>query len=238
MMLIDLQTLCQRAADRRRHRLPDYEETYHYAKHPEQGYIYFFHARLPKKKTQEGWKFHISVHPEDYERAWPIVAPILLDAQYGMCAFKVFDLHFLDDPSHHCVGKQFVFYVLNDELDLPMESPEHIYLCLLLIEKILRAAKIRAGSSSAADLKIPGSRYASMRHDLDLKRAYVSPAAAVAIDPSSAHNPFKYPNPYADFAMSHPSHRFFSERSLIINRKITPTVLTSLGWVEDRYLSL
>lgn len=229
-MFINLQTLCNTASDLYKHRLPNYKETYKYYKNPGQGYIYIFHTRLPKKKIQDGWKFHVSIHPEDYQSAWPIVAPILLDAEYGMSAFKVFDPTSLDDdPHHHCHGKQFVFYVLKNEVDLPSESPEHIFNCLLLIERNLRAAKIRAGSSTAADLKIAGSRYVSMRHDLDLKRGYVSPATAVEIDPTNAHNPFKHPNPYAHFAMCHPSHRFFSRGSLWKNTECPRTPMKTLN---------
>lgn len=206
--------LCS-SANQHRQPLPGYEKTYNYFQNVEQGYIYFLHARLPKRKIQDGWKFHISVGSDEYERAWPIVVPILLDPKLGMCAFKVIDLTFFENPFHYCSGKQFVCYVLMDEAGHRSESPEHIFTCLLQIERALRAAKIRAGSSKAADLKIMGSRYCSMRHDLDFQRSYVSPAAAYEINPTCAHNPFQQINPYADFAMCHPSHRFFSGRDAI-----------------------
>ena len=164
-----------------------------------------------------GWKFHISVAPDDYERAWPIVFPILLDPELGMCAFKVIDLTFFENPLHHCKGKQFVFYVMENDSGEPSESPEHILNCLLIIEKTLRDAKIRAGCSTPSDLKIPGSRYCSMRHDLDLERQYVSPAAAHEINPTSAYNPFEQNNPYAHFVMCDLSYRFFSKRGFINN---------------------
>ncbi len=205
------------SANRHKQQLPGYENTYKYFQHLEQGYIYILHAALPKKKIQLGWKFHISVAPEDYERAWPIVFPILLDPKLGMCAFKVIDLTFFENPLHHCKGKQFVFYVMENDSGEPSESPEHILTCLLLIEKVLRAAEISAGKSTPADLKIPGSRYCSMRHDLDLARQYVSPAAAHEINPACAYNPYQQINPYDNFVMCDVSHRFFSKRGVINN---------------------
>ena len=193
--------------------LPGYAAQFIYYKAPRQeGFIYFLHHARTKHDLQDGWKFQISIHPDDLERAWGLIEPRLFMPGLHIFGCKVIDLNAFQNTDYVAKGKQIIIYTFKYASGELMQAPKDLLLILLDIEKILCAAQIRTGKPSKAALPLSGSRYISMRYDLDPERRYVSVENAHEISINTPHNPFGQENPYSWFDMGRPSQRFFSSR--------------------------
>jgi hypothetical protein len=176
-------------------------------------WVTFLNNQLPKSPEPNGWKFHISIEHAYLNDIWPIIEPILLSPDAGILGFKVFDIT-QDRPD--LKGKQIVLYTFNHVLDAEMQTPDKIFSFLVKLESTLRYHKIPAGITPEISKKIPGSRYISMRHDMNLTTGeYLLKEEALAINKTHAYNPFEYPNPYEHFAffnLNHNKQRFFTQK--------------------------
>jgi len=227
-----LKQLCDSAqSSRYQQALPGYEKTHRYFKKKE-GFIYFIHHELPKNKVQNGWKFHLSMQPDQMERAWGLIGPILLAPDSNILAFKVLDLNSSFGNTRD--KKQVIIYTFKSSSGKLLQSAKDIYITLLKIEKALRAGKISPGSTSSDSLKIPGSRYISTRHDLNLATDhYISPLYALDLNKENPHNPLGYDNPYAFFTMSNLTRRFFSLRGTLFHDGVLSKRLSESEQLEN-----
>lgn len=231
----DLTEICERATHDPR-RLPQFGRTHRYYRSTE-GFIYFISRKLPKTKQLQPWKFHISIHQEDFDRVWPLIYDILLDLNTGASAFKVIDLQFCTNRGYIRQGKQIVIYTFKNECNELIEDPGDLFNLLKKIEEKLRKAYIRGGQTTPADCKIPGSRYFSMRCDLypDSKN-YLSIDEALEINPQCPHNPFSQPNPYQLFSMCSMQYRLFSTQGRGFYRENIKPKTQCVGIVSSAHI--
>lgn len=140
-----------------------------------------------------------------------MIEPIILDPTNGILACKAIDLHnFNFDRWKHPTGRQIVIYTFKDELGCPLQQPEDLFSLLVKIESILRQHKIRADKSSNGSIKIKGSRYVSLRNDLNPEaQTYLSREEAIQKSATEPHNPFSQQNPYHNFTMQSNDQYFF-----------------------------
>jgi hypothetical protein len=106
----------------------------------------------------DGWKFHLSIHPDDLPKAWDIVSDILMRNNVGAAKVatpeNAVKFH---DPRSHLAGKQITIYGPGN-LSWADQMRE--------IEIALRQNNIRPSVQSVVgDRMIPGSRYAGYRND-------------------------------------------------------------------------
>lgn len=110
----------------------------------------------------DGWKFHLSVAPEDLPRATEIVMGLV--EKHGVQAFKVTTpqtaLNF-DNPSNPQAGKQFTLYGARGDGSFRWDN------VIRDIELNFAEADIRPSASNIqGDRMVPGSRYAGYRNEL------------------------------------------------------------------------
>ncbi|WP_062270249.1 hypothetical protein [Endozoicomonas arenosclerae] len=132
--------------------------------------------------TETANKFRISVHPHDYEKAWPLVAEIL---HRNNCPFPVWKSTY---PWSRSVGKaherlnmggQFTLYSLDhpDGNKLPRFQNGNIANALREIEEVLRRNNIRPGQLPHTDVYFGDPHpYVSYRYDMDKDRKYYEPS--------------------------------------------------------------
>jgi hypothetical protein len=105
-----------------------------------------------------GWKFHVSVAPQDVPKAWGIVSDYLMSEGAGQ--FKVAHpdtTHDFSDPRHPQAGKIITVYDFDDGKDTGK--------LMQGIEDRLHSAGIRRGPAPHFDRPLAGSNYASYRND-------------------------------------------------------------------------
>lgn len=138
-------------------------------------------------RTAADQKFRISVHPHDYEKAWPLVAERLCRKR---CPFPVWKSPV---PSHRGVGMecderfdtggQFTLYCLPPQEGCvpPRFQEANIADTLRQIEDVLRQHSIRPGQLPCSDVSY-GERhpYVSYRFQNDRTRQKYEPAAHVS----------------------------------------------------------
>ena len=132
--------------------------------------------------TETANKFRISVHPHDYDKAWPLVAEVL---HRNNCPFPIWKSTF---PWTRSVGKdherlnmggQFTLYSLDHPKGnkLPRYQNENIARALKEIEEVLSKNKIRPGQQPHTDVYFGDQHpYVSYRFDMDKDRKYYEPS--------------------------------------------------------------
>lgn len=182
-------------------------------------WLTFLSHKLPKNTQPNGWKFHISIEHAYLNEVWPIIEPILLAPEAAILGFKVYDITY---DLLKLKGKQIILYTFDHPLDATIQSPEAIFELLIKLESVLRYHKIPAGIHPEVSKKIPGSRYISMRHDLNLTNGkYLLKEEALALSETHSYNPFGYKNPYEHFSFCNPSgnkQSFFSQKNVLTSQ--------------------
>lgn len=110
----------------------------------------------------DGWKFHLSVHPDDLPRATELVMQQV--AKHGVQAFKVTTPQTAEDfnnPLNPQAGKQFTLYGARNKTDFRWDN------VIRDIELSFTQEGIRPSVSTIqGDRMVPGSRYAGYRNEL------------------------------------------------------------------------
>ena len=121
----------------------------------------------------DGWKFHLSIHPEDLPKAWDIVSSIAMENDVGGAKVTTPDTAWsFHDPSNYQAGKQITIYGAGSSswADQMRE-----------IEIALRENGIRPSVQNIeGDRMVPGSRYAGYRNEkaFDNLQPYRNPSYA------------------------------------------------------------
>lgn len=152
----------------------------------------------------DGWKFHLSVTPEDLPRATDIVMEAV--ERHGVQAFKVTNPDVAVDfntPGHPQAGKQFTLYGARNDPNFRWDA------VIRDIEIRFAEAGIRPSASSIqGDRMVPGSRYAGYRNELShgqlgeyanrdgyLGASEIRDAVAAGrVQPGWEHNPTRQPD--------------------------------------------
>lgn len=115
-----------------------------------------------KHYAGDGWKFHLSVTPEDLPRATEIVMSMV--EKHGVQAFKVTTpeaAQKFNDPQNEQAGKQFTLYGARGDTSFRWDN------VIRDIELKFTEAGIRPSAPSIqGDRMVPGSRYAGYRNEL------------------------------------------------------------------------
>jgi hypothetical protein len=153
-----------------------------------------------KKFEEAGWKFHLSVHPDDVSRAWNIIVDEMVnDGSVPQHAAKVARAKLISrfaDPADAQAGKMIVIYT-HANVD-----PEHYQRLLERIERRLKADRIRSGPDVKRDRKIPGSAFIFYRNDRDLTGEYNAAAQNASTARAWQYNPNRKLDPYEVFSIS------------------------------------
>ncbi|KEQ17267.1 hypothetical protein [Endozoicomonas numazuensis] len=132
--------------------------------------------------TEYANKFRVSIHPHDYEKAWPLVAEVL---HRNNCPFPAWKSTY---PWSRSVGKeherlnmggQFTLYSLDhpDGNKLTRFQDRNIANTLREIEEVLRKNNIRPGQLPHTDVYFGDQHpYVSYRFDMDKDRKYYEPS--------------------------------------------------------------
>ena len=199
------------------HRKPvaGYDETYNYYK-ANGGWVIFINNSLPKGKRPCGWKFHISIENASLNQVWHDLEPYLFSEGNGILSCKVVNQQKLPNTS----GKQIVLYTFNDPMCKPMQPTPQIFNLLLKIESVLRLHQVKPGIQPKSSLKVSGSRYLSIRNDMNREtNQYIPNDIAVKVNEDYPYNPYGYDNPYKNFNLCHLRERFFSPRTKVLSIK-------------------
>ena len=150
-------------------------------------YDVFTFAAFRKDLEKSGHKFRISLHPHDYEKAWPLVAEVL---HGNTCPFLLWKSTY-PWPNALTLGNrrfnnggQFTLYCVDAALTtqaLPQRLREDmIAQTLIQIEGLLRKHSIRPGRQPSSDLPCgQGHPYISYRFDMDKTRQKYEAASEV-----------------------------------------------------------
>ena len=145
-----------------------------------------------------GWKFRLSVHPDDVEKAWNItVDTLVMDKKVMHCA-KVAQpkiIKAFTNPAHTQAGKMITIYTKEGA------SALHYMRVMRTLEEKLRAARIRKGPQVMGDRKVPGAKFLSYRNDTTPNGQYNRAINNVRLPEQQRYNPFDYPDPYARFVI-------------------------------------
>jgi len=168
--------------------------------------------------SQTGWKFHISVHPQDLPKAWGLIADYMPEA--GIQKAKVAgpkNVAKFSDPAHEQSGKMIVLYDTGTPgWDNRMRD----------IENILKDNDIRPGSPVKGDRRIAGSRYGFYRNDgNDGTGGYISAenAARSGLPESVRYNPKGLYDPFMNIDVSN----VYAARNLPLVAPSPPTPIHS-----------
>lgn len=160
----------------------------------------------------DGWKFHLSVTPEDLPRAMDIVMEAV--ERHGVQAFKVANPDIaaaFDMPDNPQAGKQFTLYGARNDPNFRWDT------VIRDIEIRFAEAGIRPSASSIqGDRMVPGSRYAGYRNELSHgqlseyanRDGYLgadeirNAVADGRVQPGWEHNPTRQPDTLQDIDFS------------------------------------
>lgn len=113
------------------------------------------------EKEKVGWKLHISVNPQDIEKAWALIHPTL--TKFEITGIKLVKPSTLekDADRQKQTGKQFTIYQFMN-LNFDKQKWEEI---IKQIEEKLQENGIRPGDMPKVNQAIQGSSYFSYRND-------------------------------------------------------------------------
>lgn len=158
-----------------------------------------------------GWKLHISVAPEDIEKAWSLICPILM--KHEVSGFKiihpdVLESAFRKNNLDHIANKQFTIYQFRN----PQFDTQKWEAVIKEIDEVLQKNDIKPSQTPDVDKKIEDSHYFSYRNDkhptqaatsidaIDVK-ALVAQSADKTLqtyNPSKSSDPFEEVKPFAE----------------------------------------
>lgn len=164
--------------------------------------------RLPRNYRLDGWRFLISVHPEDIEQAWALLAPILFEKKEGVLKFEFVNLYDGDDRralKHHY---QLIIHTFADGLSSYKQNTQSLLEILGEIEWVLSSARIRVSPKQPRSTRqVLGSNYVAMRNVYSaVKDAKYTEAGALmplssrrarVANEVCSYNPYYLDNPYA-----------------------------------------
>lgn len=151
-----------------------------------------------KQYQDSGWKFRLSVHPDDVKTAWNIAVDVLVNDKQAIHVAKVAQpttIQRLSEPDHPQAGKMITIYTTEGV------APDHYKNLMQSIETRLHAAGIRPGLEVSGDRKVPGSGFVSYRNDKSPSGAYQAASANTAVNDAQKYNPFGFADPYQHFAL-------------------------------------
>ncbi|MGD9109094.1 MAG: pentapeptide repeat-containing protein [Gammaproteobacteria bacterium] len=152
----------------------------------------FTQIDMPRKISfpfsPSGWKFHISVHQDDLEKAWNIMKKDLLNEKNGVSSLKVMSWK---EKEYSVEGKQITIYVYSNKTTGKLDKSVDSYRKLFSnIEKKLHKANIKPGKVPKIEPRLMSSKYTSMRNDRDNTGLYVDATQ------TNNFNTYNHPNPF------------------------------------------
>ncbi len=153
------------------------------------------------KFEEAGWKFHLSVHPDDVARAWNIaVEEMVKDNTVPQHHAKVARPRLVDafsKPEDSQAGKMIVIYAGENVPPRKLPAPAGAYRA-----QKLKTARVRPGLDVKGDNKVPGSSFIFYRNDKDLAGEYNLAAQNANITMARRYNPDRKKDPYKGFSIS------------------------------------
>ena len=138
-----------------------YGETHDYSR-SQTGRVTFVRNDMlkPEDRITDGWQFFIAIHPDDRDKAWPLITPFLLAQGSPVLAFAV------DDSATRGVipEEAFVLYTFKSRFGILLQSPQAMHELCKQLEEVLLEAKIRTGDGRSNAIKLNDSRYISMKY--------------------------------------------------------------------------
>lgn len=152
-----------------------------------------------------GWKFHISIAPEDMQKAFEIIYEEAKKAElhYFKATNETLTQKW-DDPNSSQRGKMFTIY----------DAGEPGFGNFLKeIEQKMREAGIKPSHNVLGDKAVSGSQYMSYRNDGNLNHeGYEAANKSAHLPEAERYNPKNFPDPFKDLA--------FSESQIIKNNSV------------------
>ncbi len=164
--------------------------------------------KLPRDYRLGGWRFLVSVHPDDIEQAWALLTPILFEKKDGVLKFDFINLYDGDDKralKHHY---QLIIHTFADGLSSYKQNTQSLLDILGEIEWILSSAHIRVSPKQPKSTRqVLGSNYVSMRNVYSAVKdaKYTETGALMPLSSRRAqvanedcpYNPYDLADPYA-----------------------------------------
>lgn len=141
---------------------------------------------------RSGWKFHVSFHPDDMERAWSLASEHLMKKEIGL--FKVTGPELtqrFSEEGYRQAGKFLTVYETGDAQNVAETLGE--------LEQIFTRNGIRPGPDVQHDRKVPGSRYLSYRNDKSAQGHYLDSRELENAPADKAFNVGGHPDPWQMF---------------------------------------
>lgn len=131
-----------------------------------------------------GWKFHLSIHPDDVSRAWDLIEERLVDEQLAAKVTNPAYSRAFANPDERQRGKMITLY---DDTSRPRDWGQ----LLKHIDDTFEKNGVRPGPQVNIDRPVQGSRFASYRNDRDLNGHYIDSRL------TTSYNQANHPDPYA-----------------------------------------
>jgi len=188
-----------------------------YWAHPSIGWLQL----TPKGSYKNvGWKFRLSMHPDDVTKAWNITVDTLItDSKTVHCA-KVAQpetIQRLSNPNEPQAGKMITIYTEEKV------SPTHYMHIMQILEEKLHAANILTGLKVAGDRKVPGAKFLSYRNAHTQNGKYNCAINNVGLSESQKYNPTSILDPYVSFVIDASSFPSTSLLNQYQNTEAKPT---------------
>jgi hypothetical protein len=160
-----------------------------------------------------GWKFHLSVHGDDVERAAEILLRIY--DRHDATVFKV--TSYEATPSHSSPGQFFSgnVFTLYDMGEKDWSQIVHE------IERQFSKTGIRTGLALESSKKAPNCRYTYYRNDGSgdgLYTSYISTAELATLPAEKRYNPLGLPDPFSDMSLTPASDKRASKSKTVPKR--------------------
>jgi hypothetical protein len=156
-----------------------------------------FSRRLGTDAKDTGWKFHVSVSPEDRQKAFEIILDEATKGKLG--AFKVANegtTASMADSEFIQRGKMFTLYYRGEGNFHELANN---------IDVRLEAAGVSPSEPVLNDMPVKGSRYMYYRNELDQAGEYVSAKTIAELPAEQRYNPGGRPDPFRKFDLSNAS---------------------------------
>jgi hypothetical protein len=130
-----------------------------------------------------GWKFHLSIHPDDVSRAWDLIQERLVEEKLAAKVTNPAYSRAFANPNELQRGKMVTIY---DDTSRPRDWGQ----LLKHIEDTFDKNNVRPGPQVNIDRPVEGSRFASYRNDRDLNGQYIDSCR------TTSYNQANHPDPY------------------------------------------
>ncbi|PJD92427.1 MAG: hypothetical protein CK424_05855 [Legionella sp.] len=192
---------------------------YHYQRLPNvANYIFckathtlsFRNKKLSHDHQLDGWRFFVSVHPDDIDRAWDVLTPILFDKDTGVLSFEFVNLYDGDDKNKLKHRYQLIIHTFADAPSSNQQNIQSLLNILQRIENVLLNSGIKkADDRPSSTCPMKHSYYISRRNVFSkLEHAeYTSTGQCLPlsllkardINSDFSYNPYLRDDPYAAF---------------------------------------